>query len=170
MSALDMPDFGPARETVPLRVLVIAPAHVELSPGRTSQAADNLLRQLKRRGLDASLLATAPKDFLASGMRMAAYQHRADEMLVAFPEIDAFSLTSRDAAVRDRLMADILDHFQPDVVHFQHVSQAGLDACGVVKGRGIPVVLTLQDDIAALPAAAGPRGSRGRRGSGWWLR
>jgi len=45
----------------------------------------------------------------------------------------------------DRAFAELLDDFQPDIVHINHVSHLSTSLLQVVKDRGLPLVFTLHD-------------------------
>jgi len=56
----------------------------------------------------------------------------------------SFEETYRNPAV-DARIAEVLDEFQPDVVHVQHLIHLSLGAVREAKRRGLPVAMTLHD-------------------------
>jgi glycosyltransferase involved in cell wall biosynthesis len=71
----------------------------------------------------------------------------ADEMLIRVGRFDRLMLSPLDRAPFDAALSDVLLQFQPDVVHFHHFSQVGIDALLLVR-RLLPkarIVVTLHD-------------------------
>ena len=56
-----------------------------------------------------------------------------------------------DRAVTDRLLDRALEDFRPDVVHVQELANGPSSLLEVPRGRGIPVVMTLQDYFPLCP-------------------
>jgi hypothetical protein len=148
------PAPAPASVAVPVRAMLLCAAHPDLSDTRGAAAALTLFRRLQKRpDVEPVLVAARRFASLADATGVSIHKGRRDEFIASVPAIDPLTLCSRNAAERDLVLADLLDHVQPDVVHLLDLDGFGLDAVDLLAERGVPIVLTLLGDLAASGAS-----------------
>jgi glycosyltransferase involved in cell wall biosynthesis len=134
-----------------LRVLIVAHGHPELSAGGAEFAAYMLFRRLRREpGITAHFLAWAEAGaHPGSAGHCASFRNRRDETLIFAKKFDNFlfrQLSKSAVAAFSCLLARI----DPDVVHFHHYTNIGLDLIARVRDYkpAIRIVVTLHEYMA----------------------
>jgi glycosyltransferase involved in cell wall biosynthesis len=107
--------------------LIIAHGHPELSPGGGEFAAYLLFRGLRRSaGVEPHFLAWAAVAPERPSGRVSAFAGRRDESVIATGEFDSFLLSQPSAAVLAEFKR-FLAQINPDVVHFHHYTNLGIE-------------------------------------------
>jgi glycosyltransferase involved in cell wall biosynthesis len=131
------------------RVLQIAHGHPHFFPGGTELTALALHRQALKSGLDSWYLGAhgEPRFQTAQGARMLALSPDNREAALFAPRFVWFGLEQDDHFEFLREFRCYLEHLRPDVVHFHHVINFGLEAVHMVRNvlPDARVVLTLHD-------------------------
>lgn len=132
------------------KVLIVSHAHPDFSKGGAEVAAHGLYRGLRTLDAwDAVLLARhAVAGLKRTGKPFAA--HDGDHELLFDAETDPFYFSARNAEPLLREFGRLLDHLRPEVVHFHHYWQVGLELIRAVKRHDpqLPVVMTLHEYLA----------------------
>jgi len=128
------------------KVLVVAHGHPESSRGGAEQAAYDEFKALQRLpGVQASLLARAP---LAQGHGGTPFSVQAEnEYLFHSDMVDFFRLSQPIKHMVWSGFRKFLERMRPDVVHFHHYFQLGIELISEVR-RTLPnarIVLTLHE-------------------------
>lgn len=133
----------------PSRVLQIAHSHPRFHPGGTELVALSLHREALAEGLDSwylgALEASQTTPNLGTGMIALSADHRESALFVN--RFDAFRLQQPDGQGFLLEFRRYLDQIRPDVVHFHHPLNFGLEAFHVAR-RALPhakIVLTIHD-------------------------
>jgi glycosyltransferase involved in cell wall biosynthesis len=133
------------------RVLIVAHGHPELSPGGAEIASYLLFRGLQRRdGVEAYYLArTGDAARRRDDTPFSALRGRPDEILIFTDETDPFLFSQRSSELIDRFAA-LVARLAPNVVHFHHYTQLGLELIAVVRrvDPQIRIVVTLHEYLA----------------------
>jgi len=136
------------------RVLIISHGHPDFSVGGGEIAAHCQWRELRRRGINAMLIARVDTTPRHAG---AAFSQRSgDEMEVLFsaPPVDHF----RHSQPAKRVIFDefraMLETFRPTVVHFHHYVHLGLEMVREVRkfSADVLIVMTLHEFLAMCHA------------------
>ncbi len=133
----------------PTRILQIAHNHPEFGPGGTEILALALHRRALDEGVDSWFLgAVEPFQRSANpGTHMIAVTGDQREAVLFAPVFDRFGLSQPDSWGILAALADYLRLLRPDVVHFHHVLNLGLEAIAVTRAV-LPrarILLTLHD-------------------------
>jgi glycosyltransferase involved in cell wall biosynthesis len=128
--------------------LIVAHGHPELSPGGAEIAAYLLFRGLQKvAGIEAHFLAWAA----AAGPsgQVAGFAGRSHETILATSDFDSFLLSQPSAAVLAEF-ALLLARIDPDVVHFHHYTNLGVEFITVARRHKpeIYLVVTLHEYLA----------------------
>ena len=135
-----------------MRVLVVAHGHPEARPGGGEIAAHTMFKGLNQLDdVQAYFLArTDDPSHNHTGTRISAVMNRPNELLFYFPKMDYFLFSGlQDDTAREEFAA-LVDHLQPDVVHFHHYVHIGLETIAIVR-RVRPhcrIVVTLHEFLA----------------------
>lgn len=134
-----------------LRVLVVSHAWEGTSKGGAERAASALTDALN--GCDhveARLVACIPDAGVVHTNSPMGMDEHGTILIRSQTDWDFFSWTSPDMAGR---WIDLLDAFQPDVVHLHHYAQAGIELPSLVKSwrPETRVVVTLHEFLAICP-------------------
>lgn len=135
-----------------MRVLLIGSGYPPDGRGGTEVHMQQLARTLRARGHEVSVFARCGRP------------HKADYALER-GEVDGVPVLRvnymfRDAAELqwiwhnpgiDRILGEELDRNRPDLVHVHHVTCLSTTMLDVIKGRGIPLVMTLHDFWTVCP-------------------
>lgn len=131
------------------RILQIAHGHPHFFPGGTELTALALHREALKSGLDSWYLGAhaEPRFQAAQGARMLALSPDNREAALFAPRFVWFSLEQDDHFEFLREFREYLEHLRPDVVHFHHVINFGLEAIHMVRNvlPDARIVLTLHD-------------------------
>lgn len=133
------------------RIMIVAHGHPDFSIGGAEIAATNLHRALRDSGeFDAWLVARHADPDRGHFATPFSGNRRPGEILFRSTIADSF-LFSQDRNPRTvRHFRELLETVKPDLVHFHHFQNLGLELIGEVKkfGADIPVVLTLHEYLA----------------------
>lgn len=132
------------------KVLMVSHAHPDFSKGGAELAAHGLYRGLRALAQwDAVLLARHGIAGLQRPLRPF-IAHTDDHELLFDSDTDHFFFSARDAESLLREFGRLLESLRPDVVHFHHYWQVGLELIRAVKRHDprVPVVMTLHEYLA----------------------
>ena len=129
-------------------VLIVAHAHPELSPGGAEIVAYRLFEELRRQNDVAVRFLAATDDPAAIERRAAfsAFQGRPDEMLFLSNSVDNFLFSQSSEAAIDAF-SQVLEQIKPDIIHFHHYYNVGLEFFSLARQRlpSAKLVLTLHE-------------------------
>src|SRR5258708_39363552 len=134
----------------PPKILFITHNHPDLHPGGTETFSHGLFRELKaQHDVEALYLAcvnTVHRDRLPGTLLQSAGR-AADELLLWTGHFDRFMLSQIDLHGIVPELERLLLTFRPDIVHFHHMLQIGVEAFQLVRRvlPGASIVLTLHD-------------------------
>ncbi|MBL8836159.1 MAG: glycosyltransferase family 4 protein [Alphaproteobacteria bacterium] len=131
------------------RILYVCHNHPDFHPGGTEIFAHDLFRTVKRKGAEAMFLACTDTVHRAEkpGTRLQGIGRTADEVVLWTGHFDRFYQSQVDLHGIVPELTELLETFQPDIVHFHHTLMIGVEALFLVK-RVLPrakIVLTLHD-------------------------
>lgn len=132
------------------KALVISHAHPDFSKGGAEVAAHGLYRGLRALGdWDAVLLARHGVDGLRRTNKPFSV-HDGEHEILFDTQTDPFYFSVRNAESLLRDFGQLLERLRPDVVHFHHYWQVGLELIRAVKRHDpqLPVVMTLHEYLA----------------------
>jgi glycosyltransferase involved in cell wall biosynthesis len=133
------------------RVLIVAHGHPELSPGGAEIASYLLFQGLQQtKGVEAYYLARAGDAARRrDGTPFSAIRGRPNEILLFTDQTDPFLFSQRSSVLIDRFAA-LVARISPDVVHFHHYSQLGLELIAVIRHARpkIRIIVTLHEYLA----------------------
>lgn len=133
-----------------MKILVLTHSHPRLTRGGAEISADALARGLRAAGATAWLLGCSQARHahqIASGFTQPFGE--GDFVYQVQGPFETFNFANRDAAF-PRMLEDLLAELRPDIVHFQHYHQFGVEAFATVR-RVLPrarIVLTLHEYLA----------------------
>lgn len=130
------------------RILVVSHGHPDFNKGGAEVAAYNLFKELRRQGNDAYFLART--ELLPHGG--AAFSQRKDshEILFHTKMDDGFLFSSLKTKHLWGDLKELLLKIKPDIIHFHHYFQIGIEAIEIVR-KTLPnsrVILTLHEYLA----------------------
>lgn len=136
------------------RVLVVSHAHPDQSLGGGEIAAWGQWAELRRRGIEAMLLARSASRSGHTGTPFSARSSDGREMLFHAPPVDHFKHSQPHRRLVYEDFRDLLIRFHPTVVHFHHYVHLGLELIREVRrySNDIPIVLTLHDYLGMCHA------------------
>jgi len=129
-------------------VLIVAHAHPELSPGGAEIVAYRLFGELRRQENVAAhfLAATDDPTAIEQGAASSPFQGRPDETLFLSNSVDNFRFSQKSAAAIGAFV-QVLEQVRPDIIHFHHYYNVGLEFFSVARRRlpNAKLVLTLHE-------------------------
>lgn len=131
------------------RILYVCHNHPDFHPGGTEIFAHDLFRTVKGKGAEAMFLActdTVHRDE-KPGTRLQGIGRTADEVVLWTGHFDRFYQSQIDLHGIVPELTELLEAFQPDIVHFHHTLMIGVEALFLVR-RVLPrakILLTLHD-------------------------
>lgn len=129
-----------------MRVLILAHGHPAFSTGGGEQAAHALYaRLLGRDDIAPVLVARAPRSAIGHDASFGAFGASPTEILADPPGQEHFSLESTHFTVLEAMVGQLLERFQPDIVHIEHLAYWSLDVVELLARARVPVVLTLHE-------------------------
>lgn len=133
-----------------MNILVLTHSHHRLTRGGAEISADALARGLRTAGVTAWLLGCSRARHahqIASGFTQPFGED--DFVYQVQGAFETFNFANRDSAF-PRMLEELLAELRPDIVHFQHYHQFGVEAFATVR-RVLPkarIVLTLHEYLA----------------------
>lgn len=130
-----------------LRVMIIAHGHPDFSLGGGELAAYAQWRELRRRGVEAMLIARASQSPGHSGAAFSLRSKDGLEVLFSAPAVDHFRHSQPQLSVIHEEFRAMLERFRPTVVHFHHYVHLGLEMIREVRNvlPDCVIVLTLHE-------------------------
>ncbi len=131
--------------------MTLSHGHPALSHGGAEMAAfavHSLVKQGKMPGWDSVFVARAERQQIGHDGEFGAFRRNPGEILVAPPAVEPFFFHSFDPNRLFSLLDDLVERFQPDVVHAHHFSFWGTDILEYFHARNIPLVMTLHEYIS----------------------
>lgn len=117
-----------------MKIVVVAHGHPARSAGGGERAAYSLFEHLKTvSGVEPVFVAKTEPWEIGHDAWFGAFRGRRDELLWAPPPYDSFRRVSNSYDVLRLHVSALVEHLQPDVVHFHHYIAFGLDAIGLFK-------------------------------------
>ena len=138
-----------ARPGTAPRILYVCHNHPDFHPGGTEIFAHDLFRTVKAKGAEAMFLACTDTVHRPEkpGTRLQGIGRTADEVVLWTGHFDRFFQSQVDLHGIVPELTELLEAFQPDIVHFHHTLMIGVEALFLVR-RVLPqakVLLTLHD-------------------------
>jgi glycosyltransferase involved in cell wall biosynthesis len=144
-------ELGSGSRQLSLRILIVAHGHPELTPGGAEVAAYLLFRGLRQvAGIEAHFLAwAAGAGRERPSGQITGFAGRPDETIIATSEFNSFLLSQPSAAVLAEF-ALLLARIDPDVVHFHHYTNLGIEFITAARRYKpeIYLVVTLHEYLA----------------------
>lgn len=136
------------------RILIISHGHPDFSPGGGEIAAHTEWMELRRRGIQAMLLARTGASGGHIGAPFYARSHDTLEYLIAIPSADHFRHSQPDGPIVFRHFRELLERFRPTAIHFHHYVHLGLEFIREARRLGpeIPITITLHEFLAICHA------------------
>ena len=128
------------------KVVFISHGHPELSKGGAEVASWNLYQYLKEKGYDCLYIART--DSASHGG--STFSQRGEEILFHTQMTDWFNLSTSHLKPLFNDLAELLQHFSPDIIHVHHFAHMGIELFPALK-RAVPnakVVFTLHEFMA----------------------
>ena len=128
---------------MPPKILTFVHAHIKNSQGGTEHAAFSLHNEINRRYPNHSFIATPKRESNSSQPNEYQIETTANP----------FTLQAEHPDQRNAQLIKLIEDIQPNIIHFQHFIQFGIDAIEFIKGRfpGIKIVLTLHEYLLLCP-------------------
>jgi glycosyltransferase involved in cell wall biosynthesis len=145
------------------RVLVIAHGHPDFSVGGGEIAAYAQWQELRRRGIDAMLIARTSQSPKHTGAAFSMRSPDGREVLFSAPPVDHFRHSQPHRRVIYDQFRGLLERFKPTVVHFHHYVHLGLEMIREVR-KFMPdgtIVLSLHEYLAICHAQGQMRKTTG---------
>lgn len=130
------------------KILYISHGHPDINPGGGEIAAYNLFSEIRAMpGFDACFFARHDKPGRNHGGTTFAGTGAPNEILFYVPMGDWFKFSQIDKPKIWRDFREVLENYNPDIVHFHHYVHLGLEMIREVKNfrADLPVVLTLHE-------------------------
>ncbi|MDR3449525.1 MAG: glycosyltransferase [Alphaproteobacteria bacterium] len=133
-----------------MNVAVVSHGHPALSPGGGERAAYAAFEYLKRHNSieRCTFFSYAKQSNIGRGDKFGAYHGKRDEILVSAPAVSYFNFLSSDYVYLTGLVDKMLAYSEPDIVHFHHFLNWGIESFEHIRRRGVRVILTLHEFIA----------------------
>lgn len=133
------------------RVMILSHGHPELSHGgaeRASYAIHGQIRKGAMPGWDSVYVARADRRHIGHDGDFGAFRGRADEIVACPPEVDHFFHASSNVRRLYAQLDELVNKFQPDLVHIHHFIYWGIEIFEYFENRDIPTVATLHEYMA----------------------
>ncbi len=135
-------------------MLLIAHGHPDFSVGGGEIAAHAQWRELRRRGIEAMLVARIGQSTHHTGASFSLRSADGMEVLFSAPPVDHFRHSQPQRRVIHHEFRALLERFQPTVVHFHHYVHLGLELIREAR-RFLPqgrILVTLHEYLAMCNA------------------
>lgn len=128
-----------------MRVLIVTHRSLPAHPAGTEVHTHTLARSLVRAGHEVRVL-TAEKDVSRPDLSLHEREHDGVPYIELVNNLfhDSFEQTYRHVGCEERF-AEVLDAFEPDVVHASHLLYHSVGYARVARERGVPFFMTLFD-------------------------
>ena len=136
------------------RVLIVSHGHPDFSIGGGEIAAHAQWRELRRRGVEAMLVARTSQSPRHAGASFSLRSADGMEVLFSAPPVDHFRHSQPQRRLVHEEFRALLERFAPTVVHFHHYVHLGLEMIREVRKfapAGV-IVLTLHEFLAICHA------------------
>ncbi len=136
------------------RVLIVSHGHPDFSLGGGEIAAHAQWQELRRRGIEAMLLARVGQSPRHAGTSFSLRSADGREVLLSAPPVDHFRHSQPQRSVVHDEFRALLERFRPTVIHFHHYVHLGLEMIREARKfapDGI-IVLTLHEYLAICHA------------------
>jgi len=136
------------------RILIVAHGHPEISFGGGEIAAHAEWTELRRRGYEAMFVGWTLHSAGHPGTPFTARSADGRELLFAAPPVDHFRHSQRHHLIVYQHFRELLERFQPTVVHFHHYVHMGLELVREVRkySPSVRIVMTLHEFLAICHA------------------
>jgi glycosyltransferase involved in cell wall biosynthesis len=136
------------------RILIISHGHPDFSLGGGEIAAYAHWGELRRRGIEAMLVARVSDSPGHAGAPFFARSADGLEVLFSPPPVNHFKHSQPHRHVVYRDFRALLERFRPTVVHFHHYAHLGLELVREVRkySSDVPILLTLHEFLAICHA------------------
>ncbi len=136
------------------RTLIIAHGHPDFSPGGAEISAHCQWSEMRRRGIEAMLLARVAETAGHTGTPFIGRSSDGLEVLLSFPPVDHFRHSQPHRRVVCEDFRALLETFRPSVIHFHHYAHLGLELIREVRkySPGAAIVVTLHEYLAICHA------------------
>jgi glycosyltransferase involved in cell wall biosynthesis len=134
------------------KILVISHAHPKISKGGGENAAYNLFKEIQQRdNCEVIFLAYNPLSSLNNlGTCLKIYALDGSEIILSGGSPDHFIFSQLNTILIWKNFRDLLDCFQPTIVHFHHYIHVGLEMIREVRkySKNVPIIMTLHEYLA----------------------
>jgi glycosyltransferase involved in cell wall biosynthesis len=136
------------------RILIVSHGHPDFSLGGGEIAAHADWMELRRRGMEAMLVARTAKSSGHAGSPFFARSQDGHEYLVAAPPVNHFRHSQPDGQIVYRHFRELLERFRPTAVHFHHYVHLGLEFIREVRkySPDVSITVTLHEFLAMCHA------------------
>src|SRR3954447_24053301 len=125
--------LSPPRLINPLKVLIVAHGHPELSRGGAEIASYRLFQALREEpGVEAFFLAATDERARQTAPPLSNFDGRPDEFLLYSGSVDRFLFSQRSGEAIAHF-GGLLDRLNPDIVHFHHYMGLGLELIALTQ-------------------------------------
>lgn len=134
------------------KILIISHAHPKISKGGGENAAYNLFKEIQHRdNYEVILLAYNPlgsPNNLGKYLEVCAFD--GSEIMLSGGSADHFIFSQLNTKLIWENFRDLLDYFQPTIVHFHHYVHIGLEMIREVRkySKDAPIIMTLHEYLA----------------------
>ncbi|MEZ4630568.1 MAG: glycosyltransferase family 4 protein [Deinococcales bacterium] len=133
-----------------MRVMIIAHGHPDFSKGGAEIAAYNLFKSLRKQP-DVNVLFVARHDVAGAHHGGTPFSMRREGEVLFYAEgFDVFKFSQPNKRLLWQNFRELIEGFQPDVIHFHHYLFIGLELMRIIKNvnPNIKIVLTLHEYLA----------------------
>jgi glycosyltransferase involved in cell wall biosynthesis len=136
------------------RVLIVSHGHPDFSLGGAEIAAYAHWAELRRRGVEAMLIARVHKSAAHTGTPFIARSADGLEVLFSAPPVNHFRHSQLHRPTVYESFRVLLETFRPTVIHFHHYAHLGLELIREVRKHAsdAPIIMTLHEYLAICHA------------------
>lgn len=137
-----------------VRVLILAHGHPDFSLGGGEISAHEQWMELRRRGVNAMLLARVDQSMSHTGAPFLARRPDGSELLFSIPPVNHFRHSQPHFSTICEAFYNLLDSFRPTAVHFHHYVHLGLELVRAIRNcrPDASIVMTLHEYLAICHA------------------
>jgi glycosyltransferase involved in cell wall biosynthesis len=133
------------------RILILSHGHPDISRGGAEHTAYIMYREfLARPDWEPMFVAAGHRAVNSHSGTLFSQHSRDGRELLFHTECDYFRIRQRNAFWRWNEFSTLLDGFRPDVVHFHHYTNLGVESLRLARNwsASVPIVLTLHEYLA----------------------